>query len=99
MSTLQRVFLISVTAAVLTACSASPYLPEKKFAVAAEKRLVRLAGSRIPQMIDLNDAIPAARSPLTIITRDQIDTNGASSVSELLGNFSFDYSGGGGSGR
>lgn len=96
MKTLLTIFVLLSLTTGLAACSASPYLPEKKFTGAAEKRLVRLAGSRIPQMIDLNDAIPAARSPLTIITRDQIDANGASSVAELLGNFNFDYSGGGG---
>lgn len=90
----QQIAAIMIASVIgLGACSASPYLPEQKFAGAAEKRLVRMAGSRIPQMIDMNDAIPAARSPLTIITRDQIDSVGASSVSELLGNFSFDYSG------
>ena len=94
MKSLPMIFILAGALLGLAACSASPYLPEKKFADAAEKRLVRLAGSRIPQMIDLNDAIPAARSPLTIITRDQIDANGASNVAELLGNFSFDYSGG-----
>ncbi len=94
MKSLPMSFVLAGALLGLAACSASPYLPEKKFAGAAEKRLVRLAGSRIPQMIDLNDAVPAARSPLTIITRDQIDANGASNVAELLGNFSFDYSGG-----
>lgn len=94
MKSLPMIFVLAGAMLGLAACSASPYLPEEKFAGAAEKRLVRLAGSRIPQMIDLNDAVPAARSPLTIITRDQIDANGASNVAELLGNFSFDYSGG-----
>lgn len=87
--------LILLGGYLLAACSASPYLPEKKFAGAAEKRLVRMSGSRIPQMIDPSDSIPATRSPLTVITRDQIDYYGARSLSELLGNFTYDYSGGG----
>lgn len=96
MQAMRRILVLVGAAVAVVGCSASPYLPEQKFVVAAEKRLVRMAGSRIPQMVDLNDPIPAARSPLTIITRDQIDANGASNVAELLGNFSFDYSGAGG---
>lgn len=96
MKTLPKILIFALVAPIVAACSSSPYTPEKKFAGAAEKRLVRLAGSRIPQMVDLGDAIPAVRSPMTIITRDQIDANGARSVAELLGNFSFDYSGSGG---
>lgn len=92
-------FFALAVAATLSACGTSPYVPEKKFKGAAEMRLERLSGSRIPQMVDMNDAVPSVRLPLTIITRDQIDANGASSVSELLGNFSFDYSGGTSSGR
>ncbi len=87
--------LLVASSYLLAACSASPYLPEKKFAGAAEKRLMHMSGSRIPQMVDPTDTLPATRSPLTVITRDQIDHYGARSVSELLGNFSFDYSGGG----
>jgi len=96
MKTLPGIVILTVFASALAGCTATPYTPEKKFAGAAEKRLVRLSGSRIPQMVDLNDTVPAVRSPMTIITRDQIDANGARSVAELLGNFSYDYSGSGG---
>ncbi len=78
---------------VLAGCGTSPYVPEKKFTAASEKRLVRLAGSRIYQMVDLRDSSPATKSPVTVITRDQIDSQGANSITDLLGFFSYDYSG------
>lgn len=78
-------------------CTANPYTPEQKFAEVSEMRLVELAGSRIPRMIDLSDNQPASPSPVTIITRDDIEARNAGSVADALGFFSFDFSGGGGS--
>lgn len=95
MTRTSRVLSVITCSVALAACSASPYLPEKKFASAAEKRLMRMTGSRISQMVDPNDPIPATRSPLTVITRDQIDHYGARSVADLVSHYSFDYSGAG----
>lgn len=71
------------------ACTASPYLPEEKFAEASEARLVIVTGSRIPQMVDMSDASPATRSPVRIITSNEIAAQGASSLTDVLGFYSF----------
>ncbi len=95
---MNRVILAALAAGVsvvaLAGCSMSPYVPEQKFAGAAEKRQVRLAGSRIYQMVDMSDASPATRSPVRIITSKEIAAQGAGSLTDVLGFYSFPSPGG-----
>lgn len=60
----------------LEACTASPYVPEQKFAEASEARLVVVTGSRIPQMVDMNDRNPRSSTPTSIITVEDIERTG-----------------------
>lgn len=80
--------------ALLMGCSANPYQPERKFSEVSQQRLVQLAGSRIPRLVDINDPNPTTISPVTVITRDEIDARGAGDLSDFLGFFSYDFSGG-----
>ncbi len=81
-------------ALLLAGCIANPYQPERKFSRVNELRLMQISGSRIPQVVNLNDAMPTTISPVTIITRDAIDAGGAGELTDLLGFFSYDFSGG-----
>lgn len=84
-----------VAAAILLAgCVSNPYQPERKFSKVSELRLMHLAGSRIPQLVNPNAATPTTISPVTIITRDAAGAGGAVSLTDQLGFFSFNYSGG-----
>lgn len=81
----------------MTGCTANPYTPERKFAEVSEMRLVELAGSRIPRMVDIESGEPLMPTPVTLITRDDIDAANASGLADILGFYSFNFSGGGGS--
>lgn len=66
------------------ACTASPYLPEEKFAEASEARLVIVTGSRIPQMVDLQEQNPRLGTPTSIITMEDIERTGEISLCRAL---------------
>lgn len=73
---------ISVLA--LAACTASPYVPEQKFAQASEARLVVITGSRIPQMVDMNERNPKTSTPTSVITIQDIERTGETSLCRAL---------------
>jgi len=74
--------LFSVAA--LAACTASPYVPEQKFAEASEARLVVVTGSRIPQMIDMNERNVRSSTPTSIISVDDIERTGEMTLCRAL---------------
>lgn len=73
---------IAVTA--LAACTASPYVPEQKFAEASEARLMVVTGSRIPQMVDMNERNPRASTPTSVITMEDIERTGEMTLCRAL---------------
>ncbi len=68
----------------LVACTASPYIPEDKFAQASDARLMVVTGSRIPQMIDMKDHNPRTATPTSIISADDLRKTGESSLCRAL---------------
>lgn len=68
----------------LAACTASPYIPEDKFAQAADSRLMVVTGSRIPQMVDVNEGNPRLATPTSIITAEDIRSTGETSLCRAL---------------
>lgn len=75
---------LGITALMLAACTASPYVPEKKFAEASEARLVVVTGSRIAQMVDINERNPRTATPTSIITIEDIERTGEMSLCRAL---------------
>lgn len=75
-------------ALLLSGCAVNPYVPERKFAAVDDTRLMLLTGSRIPQLVDINDPEPAGMSPLTVLTGDDVDKRFAGSLSNALRFFS-----------
>lgn len=84
MHTLVRLSGLGVAALTLAACTASPYIPEDKFSQATESRLRVMTGSRIPQMVDINDASPRTMSPTSIITAENIRDTGEWSLCRAI---------------
>lgn len=82
--TILRFTGLGITVLTLAACTASPYVPEQKFAEAAEARLVVVTGSRIPQMVDMNERNPRTTTPTSIITIEDIERTGESSLCRAL---------------
>ncbi|NNF51357.1 MAG: hypothetical protein HKN59_02860 [Gammaproteobacteria bacterium] len=70
--------------AALAACTSSPYIPEQKFAEASEARLVVVTGSRIPQMIDMNERNVRSSTPTSVITMDDIERTGELTLCRAL---------------
>lgn len=83
-SATRSAFGVLFGAVALAACTASPYLPEQKFAEASEARLVVLTGSRIPQMVDMNERNPKSSTPTSVITTEDIERTGESSLCRAL---------------
>ncbi len=75
---------LCVSAMALAACTASPYVPEQKFAQASEARLVVVTGSRIPQMIDMNERNPRTSTPTSVITIEDIERTGELTLCRAL---------------
>lgn len=82
--TIFRLTGLGITALTLAACTASPYVPEHKFAEASEARLVVVTGSRIPQMVDMNERNPRTTTPTSIITIEDIERTGEMSLCRAL---------------
>lgn len=82
--TFKRLFGLGFAAFMLAACTASPYIPEEKFAEASEARLVIVTGSRLPQMVNLNASNPGIATPTSVITMDDIDKTGETSLCRAL---------------
>ena len=75
---------LGLAAVALSACTASPYIPEDKFAQAADSRLMVVTGSRIPQMVDMNEHNPRTATPTSIITADDLQKTGETSLCRAL---------------
>ena len=78
---------LGIAAVTLAACTASPYVPEDKFAQAADSRLMVVTGSRIPQMVDVNESNPRLATPTSIITAEDIRSTGETSLCRALMRF------------
>lgn len=79
-----RVAALGMLAGALIGCTASPYIPEQKFAQASEARLVVVTGSRIAQMVDVNEHNPRLMTPTSIITAEHIEQTGETSLCRAL---------------
>ena len=93
MNTAQRLLFGTVAAAIsvaLSGCASSgDYQPSESYAeleeqphVATETR--ELVGSRLKQTIDANNPNPATLSPISIISRDEMDRSGEINLQQML---------------